>query len=268
MRDNEVWRVNTGIDELDKYMEGGFPKNSFIVVTGDIGSGRSIFSYQFLQAGAEYDEKSLLIATNNTPDNIISQAEQFRWDFKKMIDNKMLEIHYIEPEVLCEEKAIDEIERLLKKDQYDRLVIDNLTRIICGSVSEYNIIGLTEWGWQRLPFYQVALKNVARLMDLTSKYEVTSVGVSQKMEGRPGDTFDTISEHWASGLIVLNNEFIDECRSRTLRIKKLRLTNIKIVKHEFTFTENGISLINERSPVDICVKDKRKIKDAKEILKK
>lgn len=268
MRDNEVWRVNTGIKELDKYIEGGFPKNSFIVVTGVIGSGRSIFSYQFLQAGAEYDEKSLLIATNNTSDNIISQAKQFRWNFKKMVDNDMLKIHYIGPEILSKGKQIDEIERLLKKDQYDRLVIDNLTRIICGSVSEYNIIGLTEWGWQRLPFYEVALKNVARLMDLTSKYEVTSVGISQKMEGRPGDTFDTISEHWASGLIVLNNEFIDEGRSRTLRIKKLRLTNLKIVKHEFTFTEKGISLINERSPVDIYVKDKRTIKDTKDVLKK
>ena len=140
MRDNEVWRVNTGIKELDKYIEDGFPKNSFIVVTGNLGSGRSIFSYQFLQAGAEYDEKSLLIATNHTADNIISQAKQFRWNFKKMIDNDMLKIHYIDTKVLSEGKSIDEIERLLKNEHYDRLVLDNLTRIICGSVSEYNII--------------------------------------------------------------------------------------------------------------------------------
>ena len=77
-----------------------------------MGSGRSIFSYQYLQTGARYDEKCLLIATDRSADDIIAQAEQFHWNFKKMIDDDMLTIHYIDSQKITEEKAIDEIERL------------------------------------------------------------------------------------------------------------------------------------------------------------
>ncbi|MCX6666522.1 MAG: hypothetical protein NT038_10790 [Euryarchaeota archaeon] len=251
------WRVNTGIDELDYYIDGGFPKNRFIVVTGDVGTGRTIFSYQYLWAGLKNDEKCLLIATDRPADGIISQAIQFKWNFDKMMEEDMLKIHYIDTKTLCEWKAIDEIEHLLEKDHYDRMMLDNLSSIACGPLSPFNIITLTEWGWQRLPFYDIAMKNIEHIIRLCKKNEVTTVAISQKYHERTGDTFDTISDRKSDGLIVLNKEQIDRVTNRILEIKKLRFTNLKIARHEFRIAEKGITFTDERPAVDIFIKDKR-----------
>jgi len=269
MKDNKIWRVSTGIDRLDKCTEGGFPKNSFTVVTGDIGTGRTIFSYQYLQAGIRNDEKGLLISTTPHINSILQQAKCFRWNFKQMIDEDMLTIHYIDPKTLCEWKAIDEIEHLLQKKQYDRLVLDNLTIIACGPMSPFNIVTLTEWGWKNLPFYDTALKNIARIIGFSDKYEVTTYAVSQKIQGRPGDTFDTISDQLADSLILLTKEVINKECHRYLIVKKLRYTKHDIVQHEFQFTEKGIAFINDRPDVDIFIKNKKIMKDTSDgLLKK
>jgi circadian clock protein KaiC len=44
-------RVPTGILGLDSLIEGGFPKGRSILVTGEPGTGKTIFSLQFLVEG-------------------------------------------------------------------------------------------------------------------------------------------------------------------------------------------------------------------------
>ncbi|MEM5821210.1 MAG: ATPase domain-containing protein, partial [Candidatus Aenigmatarchaeota archaeon] len=43
-----IERISTGIEELDKLLEGGFVKGSCILVSGYPGSGKTIFGFQFL----------------------------------------------------------------------------------------------------------------------------------------------------------------------------------------------------------------------------
>ena len=45
---NTTERVPTGVHGLDKLIEGGFPKGRSILVTGEPGTGKSIFCLQFL----------------------------------------------------------------------------------------------------------------------------------------------------------------------------------------------------------------------------
>jgi circadian clock protein KaiC len=46
-------RVPTGIDGLDPLIEGGFPRGSLVLLAGNPGTGKTIFSMQFLYNGAE-----------------------------------------------------------------------------------------------------------------------------------------------------------------------------------------------------------------------
>ncbi|MDH5376682.1 MAG: hypothetical protein OEW95_12875, partial [Candidatus Bathyarchaeota archaeon] len=53
-------RVPTGIDGLDTLIEGGFPRGDVILVAGGSGSGKTIFSTQFIYNGAtRYGEKGV-----------------------------------------------------------------------------------------------------------------------------------------------------------------------------------------------------------------
>ena len=56
-------RVPTGINSLDALIEGGFPRGSLILLAGNPGTGKTIFSMQFLFKGAEdYGESGIYVS--------------------------------------------------------------------------------------------------------------------------------------------------------------------------------------------------------------
>ena len=50
-------RVATGIERLDKLIEGGFPSQTSILLSGNAGSGKTLFALNFLLEGAKKGEK-------------------------------------------------------------------------------------------------------------------------------------------------------------------------------------------------------------------
>jgi circadian clock protein KaiC len=46
-------RIPTGIKGLDEMLGGGFPKERVVIVYGGSGTGKTIFSLQFLASAAE-----------------------------------------------------------------------------------------------------------------------------------------------------------------------------------------------------------------------
>ena len=56
-----VERVETGAEGLDEVTEGGFPKGSLILLAGEPGTGKTVFSAQFLAKGAELGEPGVYV---------------------------------------------------------------------------------------------------------------------------------------------------------------------------------------------------------------
>ena len=53
-------RCKTGIPGLDDLLDGGFPRNSSVILTGTPGTAKTIFSMEFIVNGAlKYDEKGV-----------------------------------------------------------------------------------------------------------------------------------------------------------------------------------------------------------------
>ncbi|HHV25342.1 MAG: ATPase domain-containing protein [Methanosarcina sp.] len=67
-------RVSTGIEELDRKLSGGYPANKVTLVTGVAGSGKTIFSIHFIYKNCLEGRKCMIIATEETPEDIIYQA--------------------------------------------------------------------------------------------------------------------------------------------------------------------------------------------------
>ena len=85
-------RVPTGILGLDPLFEGGFPKGRSILVTGEPGTGKTIFSLQFLVEGLARGEKGIYVAADEGPMDILEQAASLGWDLEKHIETKELAI--------------------------------------------------------------------------------------------------------------------------------------------------------------------------------
>ncbi|MFZ8811421.1 MAG: ATPase domain-containing protein, partial [Pyrobaculum sp.] len=76
-------RVSTGVEVLDKALEGGIPQGSWVVVAGEPGVGKSILSIHFAYAGLKAGDPVVYITTEQEFRDVVEQAEQLGMDFSK-----------------------------------------------------------------------------------------------------------------------------------------------------------------------------------------
>ena len=78
----QIKRIPTGIAGFDKLISGGFPENFVVLLAGTPGTGKSIFSLEYLYNGATmFNEKGIYITLEQTAEDLKKQALQFGWDF-------------------------------------------------------------------------------------------------------------------------------------------------------------------------------------------
>ncbi len=66
-------RVSTGIPGLDPLIEGGFPAGKSYLITGESGTGKSIFCMQFILKGLLEGEKAVSVAVDLKPVDILEE---------------------------------------------------------------------------------------------------------------------------------------------------------------------------------------------------
>jgi len=64
-------KVKSGVDGLDEVIEGGFPRGSLIVLAGEPGTGKTVFSMQFLVKGVELNESGVYVSFAEAKNTLI-----------------------------------------------------------------------------------------------------------------------------------------------------------------------------------------------------
>ncbi len=245
LENNMAGRIKTGIEGLDNLIDGGFPKGSFAVVTGGPGTGKTILALQFLANGAQkYDEKGLFITVEQSAEDVVSQAKQFGWDFNQLENDGKIKIVSLVGKMPFEESTMQEIKNHIQENHYDRIVFDSVTSLLNAPFSKYSIVDHADRGLQPHALSEMSRANVTNFIDFIKKQGITTVGISQKIEGMPGNTIDNVSEFKADGLLVLNSTTVGKNVNRTIQVKKMRKTKIDAIPHNFDFSISGI-LLNE-----------------------
>lgn len=84
-------RVPTGIEGFDELCEGGLVRDRTYLLSGTCGSGKTIFSLQFLYNGIKnFNESGIFVATEERPKQIRENALEFGWDLKALEDEGKL----------------------------------------------------------------------------------------------------------------------------------------------------------------------------------
>jgi circadian clock protein KaiC len=231
-------RVATGINGFDKLVEGGFPKRSLTLVSGNPGTGKSIFCMQSAYNIAKNGKSALYISFEQTEEIMKEQLAQFGMDTGKINGNlKLLFLDPNNPEVM------DTILKEAKKTKADFIVIDSLASLTSGPSKQSSNYSAQEIMDSVIPVPldadNLARMKVKMILDTIRETKATALLTSEIIKGQEGYSRDTLSEFLCDAIITLHTVEGEE-GFRTLTIPKIRLTKQKSGIYSFEMGKKGI----------------------------
>ncbi|NJE85529.1 KaiC domain-containing protein [Thermococcus sp. CX2] len=228
-------RVKTGIPGMDGVLHGGIPERNVVLLSGGPGTGKSIFSQQFLWNGLQNGEPGIYVALEEHPVQVRQNMANFGWDVRKyeeeglfaMIDaftagiGKSKEYEkYIVHDLTDIREFIDVLRTAIKDIGAKRVIIDSVTTLYINKPA-------------------VARSVVMQLKRVLAGLGVTSILVSQISVGERGFGGPGV-EHGVDGIIRLDLDEIDGELKRSLIVWKMRGTSHSMRRHPFEITDKGI----------------------------
>ncbi len=219
-------RVSTGYSELDSLIEGGFPKNSMILLAGNAGVGKTILSAKFIYDGAVKGERGVYACFTETKRKFTQNLRKFGLDFEDMISERMVSI--LDLSVTTEidvQSAVNRIFEEIVNLQARRLVLDSLSAMYMGLKSELERRHLT-----------------SLIYRIIQKTECTAILIVDIPWGskRIGEEFE---EAIADGIILLESMYEGEgILKRYLRILKMRGSNHTKKTYSYVISERGLEI--------------------------
>ena len=232
-------RVATGIKGLDDLMEGGFPEGRSVLLSGACGTGKTIFCSQYVYNGAKkYSEPGIYVTLDERPDLIRQDVMRFGWDFRKLEEEKMLQIidgsiakigipseeEFSMPSTGFDlDKLLLEIVRATKRIGAKSLVIDSIPSLGLNYNSETEVRNA-----------------ILKLSYVLMRSGVTSLVTSEVIEGENKFGKYGVEEYVVDGVIVLHYMGIGTQSNRTLHIRKMRATKHSEDLHPIEIGNSGI----------------------------
>ncbi|MCE4598709.1 MAG: KaiC domain-containing protein [Desulfurococcales archaeon] len=230
-----VERVKTGIPGLDEILKGGIPRRNVVLLSGGPGTGKSIFSYQYLWSGLQLDEPGVFVALEEHPVQIRINMAQFGWDirgyeregrfaivdaFTSGIGEAARREKYVVPDPEDIGSLVDVLKEAIRDVGAQRVAVDSVSTLyLAKPVLARRTVML--------------LKRVLSGLGTTSIL-VSQVSVTERGFGGPG------VEHAADGIIRLDLDEVDGQLVRSLIVWKMRGTAHSMRRHLFDITSKGI----------------------------
>ncbi|MEK6600763.1 MAG: ATPase domain-containing protein [Candidatus Binatota bacterium] len=231
-------RVSTGIPGLDPLIEGGFPQGKSFLITGEAGTGKTIFCIQFILKGLLEGEKAVYVAVDEKPSDILEEAASLGWDLLKFIEQKDLLILDASPlfssrmgsgkeKEVDVQKTVGDLASYVKRMGAARVVIDPVGPLILSRDSSAR-----------------AQEHVRTLVhSLQDNMGTTNLLTSYSIPGVAGAGEGGVEEFLVAGAVILGVARVQNRLVRTLLVRKMRGTAIDLTEHQFNIVkEKGIVL--------------------------
>ena len=240
-------RVQTGIPGLDELIKGGLPRGRSILVSGTCGTGKTTFGVQYLVKGiTDYNEAGILVTLEQSCDEIISDMARIGMDMKKcQEDGKLIIVDTSLSKVgikdyMGKSKSMETGSVSLLPGEFN---IDNMVALVIDAAKKINAKRIVIDSIPALD-YLINEKHDLRRALIHLNYELKQQGLTTMIltEGKDEETISNygVEEYITDGVIILKiNEALD---TRTIKIRKMRVTQHTLKPTTFEFTPNGIKI--------------------------
>lgn len=229
-----IHKIRTMIEGFDEISHGGIPIGRTTLVSGTSGTGKTLLAIQFLYNGIkEFDEPGVFVTFEESPADIIINANSFGWDLQGLIDEGKLFILDASPDPEGQEVVgnfdlsalIERIQYAIRKYKAKRVSIDSVTAVF----QQYEGVGLIR-------------REIFRLAARLKQVGVSSIMTTEREHEYGAVARFGVEEFVSDNVVIVRNVLEGERRRRTIEILKLRGTTHMKGEYPFTINKDGINI--------------------------
>ncbi len=141
-------RISTGLPELDQMCGGGYYRDSIILVSGPTGSGKTLIATEFIAGAARAGERCLLLAYEESRDQLLRNASGWGVDFEALEKDGVLKILSVYPEEQSLEQHLLAIRGAIEEFNPKIVALDSLSaleRVSTTRTFREFVIGITSF---------------------------------------------------------------------------------------------------------------------------
>jgi len=230
-----VEKILTGIRGFDEVLEGGVPKGRALLITGSTGTGKTVFTNEFLYRGiTEHNETGVYVTFEEHPDDIIKNVRNFGWDFDTLIRQKKLVFVDASPDNSSTRETgeydlsalVERIKYAVSKVKAKRIAIDALSMLFSKFSNKEAI---------REVIYHIC--DELKILGVTSVITAEKAGDNGSALSRYG-----VEEYVVDGVVELALEPGQQQFLRKMFIKKIRGVGYRSGVAEFDITNRGLEI--------------------------
>jgi circadian clock protein KaiC len=229
----ELRKAPTGIKGLDDITYGGLPQGRPTIVCGGPGCGKTMLAVEFLVHGAQdYGEPGVLMAFEETPDEMAKNVASLGFDLKKLVSRKklFLDYVYVERSEIQEAGEYDleglfvRLENAINSIGAKRVVLDTLEALFSG----FSNMGIMR-------------AEIRRLFRWLKEKGMTTVVTAERGDGTL--TRHGLEEYVSDCVILMDHRVTDQISTRRMRVVKYRGTVHGANEYPFLIDEAGLSVL-------------------------
>lgn len=256
--------VSTGMPALDRMLNGGYPEERAVVVTGTPGTGKTTIGMQFLQAGLVDGDRCLFISTEQDVDGLCDGLSSF--DF--VLDHENLRIvslqsgktserdeqllsaiddegNVVDMETLSEDRIKLELERY---GPFDRVVLDSVSGL------EVMVEESETYREETLALVDVLTDDFEATTVLTAEY----VGAASQAGEIEAVATEDVVQYTVDGVVRVWRERRRGELRRFVDVMKMRGVDHDTRQHELMFSDAGVEIVprHRTFPADVVKHDR------------
>ena len=232
---NNLKRIKTGISVIDE-ITGGFPANRTMLLTGDAGSGKTIFGLHFAKNCCEQGLKTVYVTTEEDADDLYTQAKAFNWNLEKLAEKDLIsfiELAGVRARLIEAELSID-IDTV--KGNFVKIlqnIPDDTDVVIIDSLGSYTA---------KLTPYEFRDRFDHLVYELKQK-NITSLVIIDSATSNEFNELALFSVYGAIKLMKRENPYTGR-RERVMDIVKMRSTKTPTQFMTYEINSDGINIIS------------------------
>lgn len=218
-------RVSSGNEVLDTMCGGGFFRDSIILVSGATGCGKTLMTSEFIAGGATHGERCLLLAFEESREQLFRNAAGWGRDFEHLEEQGTLKVISAYPETAGLEDHLIAIKAAIQEFRPNRVAVDSLSALERVSTTK----GFRE--------FVIALTSFIKHQEIVGMYTATT----EDLMGGGSVTEAHISTITDSIILLRYVEMFGEMR-RGLTILKMRGSMHDKDIREFSIDSRGMHI--------------------------